>query len=211
MSDKKIDARLWILRGLSILLMSGTVFIIWYGVKGERPRDFWSPRRVLSGANIYDMPGTWTDAEGKKRTLADFRGKSAVISFVFARCKMSCPRIIAELRRLDKHLNPGDGKPLYLIFLFDEVGKIRKEMPAFVKNYELTDERWHVLAARADVVKKLAKEFKLVYEDAPRNKYNYLHTNFFAVIGKDGRALEQIRGLPFDNKAFLRRMERALK
>ena len=47
-----------------------------------------------------------TDATGKVRTLADYRGKAVVLFFGYTQCPDVCPTTLAELAETMKRLGP---------------------------------------------------------------------------------------------------------
>ena len=64
----------------------------------------------ITGAD-YGRDFTLADHTGKKRTLADFRGKVVVMFFGYTRCPDVCPTTLAELKAVKEQLGE-DGKKL---------------------------------------------------------------------------------------------------
>ncbi len=48
-----------------------------------------------------------TDADGKPRTLADFKGKVAVVFFGYTQCPDVCPTTMAEMAQVKQALGQG--------------------------------------------------------------------------------------------------------
>jgi cytochrome oxidase Cu insertion factor (SCO1/SenC/PrrC family) len=76
-----------------------------------------------------------TDANGKPRTLADYRGKAVVIFFGYTQCPDVCPTTLAELAEVMKRLGP-DADRVQVLFVTvdpqrDTPELLSKYVPAF--------------------------------------------------------------------------------
>ena len=75
------------------------------------------------------------DHNGKARTLADFRGKVAVVVFGYTQCPDVCPTTLADLSSALKKLGP-DGARVQVLFVTvdprrDTAELLRQYVPAF--------------------------------------------------------------------------------
>jgi len=105
-----------------------------------------------------------TDAAGKPRTLADFRGKAVVIFFGYTQCPDVCPTTLAELAEVMKRLGP-DADRVQVLFVTvdperDTADLLSKYVPAF-------DPRFMGLRGDAAATEAVAKEFKIIYQKQP--------------------------------------------
>ncbi len=105
-----------------------------------------------------------TDHNGKKRTLADFKGKAVVVFFGYTQCPDVCPTTMAEMASALKELGPLASKVQVLFITLDperdtpEV--LAKYVPAFDPHFlGLTGDK-----AEIDAV---AKEFRIFYQKVP--------------------------------------------
>ena len=104
------------------------------------------------------------DAQGKPRTLADFRGKAVVIFFGYTQCPDVCPTTLAELADVMKKLGP-DADRVQVLFVTvdperDTPELLSKYVPAF-------DPRFMGLYGDAAATERTAKEFKIIYQKQP--------------------------------------------
>ena len=78
----------------------------------------------VTGAD-YARDWSMPDADGRTRTLSDFRGKVVYVFFGFARCPMVCPATMADMAKVKKALGP-DGDRLQVVFVTvdQETGKL---------------------------------------------------------------------------------------
>jgi protein SCO1/2 len=117
----------------------------------------------VTGAN-FGRNFALTDATGKPRTLADFKGKAVVIFFGYTQCPDVCPTTLAELAEVMKRLGP-DADRVQVLFVTvdperDTADLLAKYVPAF-------DPRFMGLRGDAAATEAVAKEFKIIYQKQP--------------------------------------------
>jgi len=105
-----------------------------------------------------------TDANGKARTLADFRGKAVVVFFGFTQCPDVCPTTLATLAEAMKQLG-ADADRVQVLFITidparDTAELLRNYVPAF-------DKRFLGLYGDDDATQRVAREFKIIYQKQP--------------------------------------------
>ncbi len=105
-----------------------------------------------------------TDANGKARTLADFRGKAVVVFFGFTQCPDVCPTTLATLAEAMKQLG-ADADRVQVLFVTidparDTAELLRNYVPAF-------DKRFLGLYGDDDATQRVAREFKIIYQKQP--------------------------------------------
>ena len=135
----------------------------------------------------YAQEFALADFDGKPRTLADFKGKVAVVFFGYTQCPDACPTTMAELAGILKTLGP-DAARVQVVFITVDPSR---DTAALLKNY-VTNFRPDFLALRPDEaqVKQLIKDFKLVVEKVPgrtADSYTIDHTAGSYVFDTQGR------------------------
>jgi protein SCO1/2 len=140
----------------------------------------------LTGAKYaqgFDLP----DFDGKPRTLADFKGKVAVVFFGYTQCPDACPTTMAELSGILKTLGP-DAAKVQVVFISVDPSR---DTPALLKNY-VTNFRPDFIALRGDEAqtKQVIKDFKLIVEKVPGktpDSYTIDHTAGTYIFDPQGR------------------------
>ena len=115
----------------------------------------------LSGAD-YAKDFSLADAQGAKRTLADFRGKVVAMFFGYTHCPDFCPTTMAELAQVKQQLG-ADGSKLQALFVTvdperDTADNLKNYVTAFDPSF---------IALRPDSPEQLAtvaKDFKVYYK-----------------------------------------------
>lgn len=134
-------------------------------------------------ARVLNLP----DADGKPRSLADFKGKAAMVFFGYTQCPDVCPTTLAELAAAKKLLGPlGDRVQGVFVTLDPE-----RDTPAVLKAYMASfDPSFIALRGTPDAIKQAAKEFKIFYEKVPGQtdtSYTFDHTAGAYLFDPQGR------------------------
>lgn len=128
-----------------------------------------------------------TDHTGKRRTLADYRGKVVALFFGFAQCPDICPTTLAELAQVKQQLGV-DGNQLQVLFITVDPERDTQEVLAgFVPAFDSS-----FVALRGDKaeIDKVTKDFKVFAQKvAGKDSGNYTidHTAATYVYDTQGR------------------------
>ena len=105
-----------------------------------------------------------TDATGKPRTLADFRGKVVVLFFGYTQCPDVCPTTLAALAQAMKTLGTDAGR-VQVVFVTVDPDRDTTEL---LSNYVTAfDPSFVGLRGDAEAIARTAKEFKILYQKQP--------------------------------------------
>ena len=133
------------------------------------------------------------DAGGKLRTLAEFKGKVAVVFFGFTQCPDVCPTTLAEIAEVKRQLGP-DGDKVQAVFVTVDP---ERDTPAVVGAYVAGFGRDFVgLRGSLEQTQAAAKEFKVFFAKVPgkgEGSYTIDHTAGSFVFDTQGRVRLFIR------------------
>ena len=145
----------------------------------------------------YVAPFSFIDQDGKTITQKDVAGKTYVAHYFFTTCKGICPRMNNNMRQVyDKFQN----EPAFLILSHTCDPAI--DSPAKLKRYAdsmgVSTDRWIFLTGRKDSLYNMARmSYKI--DDPANNLKNiesdFLHTQFFALVNKEGEVKKVYDGL----------------
>jgi protein SCO1/2 len=140
----------------------------------------------ITGAD-YGKDFTLTDHTGKKRALADFRGKVVVVFFGYTHCPDVCPTTLADLRVAREQLGE-DRKRVQVLFVTVDPERDTRELLA---NYvPAFDPSFLGLYGDPAATARVAKEFKVFYQKVPGktpDNYTVDHTAGSYVFDPQGR------------------------
>jgi len=140
----------------------------------------------ITGAD-YAKELNLRDADGRMRTLADFKGKVTVIFFGFTQCPDVCPTTLAELAQARKLLG-ADGARVQGVFVSVDPAR---DTPEVLKAYVSTfGSDFVALHGSDDEIKAAAKQFKIFFNKVPgktEGSYTIDHTAGSYVLDANGR------------------------
>ena len=118
--------------------------------------------------NAVDMTGAdyakgfaLKDADGKERTLADFKGKVVVLFFGYAQCPDVCPTTMTEMAQVKQQLG-ADGDKLQVLFVTVDPDR---DTPTVMKAYMgAFDPAFVALIPTQEQLAAMAKDYKAYYK-----------------------------------------------
>lgn len=132
---------------------------------------------------LYDLPGEWTTQTGETLPLARLRGKVRIVTMGFTSCKFACPRIVGDMKRIEKELGADAKDAGFVFFSFDAQRDTPAKMTQTLAEHQLTPDKWMFLTANEDIVRQLAValNFKFQMIDGL-----FAHSNLIAVLDATG-------------------------
>ena len=128
-----------------------------------------------------------TDAGGKPRSLADYRGKLVVMFFGYTQCPDVCPTTMSDLKSVMLMLGSDADRVQVLFVTLDP----ERDKPALLAQYvPAFDRRFVGLYADEATTARTAKEFKVFYQRVPGptpTSYTFDHTAGTYVFDTQGR------------------------
>jgi len=127
-----------------------------------------------------------TDQYGKPRSLADFKGKVAVVFFGYTQCPDVCPTTMADLAAIKKSLGAEGDKVQGVFVSVDPDRDTPEVLKAYMANF---DPSFIALRGTPEQTKAAAQEFKVFYAKVPGKtpgSYTMDHTAGSYVFDADG-------------------------
>jgi len=128
-----------------------------------------------------------TDAKGKTRRLADFRGKAVVLFFGYTQCPDVCPAAMATLAEAMRQLGPLSHAVQGIFITLDPERDTPELLSRYVPAFHPSFIGLHGDAAQTEAV---AKEFKVVFRKVPgatAETYTVDHSAGMFVFDPEGR------------------------
>jgi len=127
-----------------------------------------------------------TDHTGKRRTLADYRGKVVALFFGFAQCPDICPTTLSDLAQVKQQLGSDADKLQVLFITVDPERDTQEVLPGF----PAFDSSFVALRGDKAEIDKVTKDFKVFAQKvAGKDSGNYTidHTAATYVYDTQGR------------------------
>jgi len=134
-------------------------------------------------ARKFELP----DADGKTRSLSEFKGKVVVVFFGYTQCPDVCPTTMAELSQVRRALGP-DAERLQGVFVtVDPERDTAAVLKAYVDNFNAG---FIGLRGSAEQTQTVAREFKVFFGKVPgktETSYTVDHTAGAYIFDTQGR------------------------
>jgi protein SCO1/2 len=101
------------------------------------------------------------DADGRPRSLADFRGKAVVLFFGYTQCPDVCPTTMQELAQAKKLLGADGDKVQGVFVTVDPERDTPQVLKAYMANF---DPSFVALRGSAEQTEALARDFKVFFK-----------------------------------------------
>lgn len=140
----------------------------------------------LTGAD-YAKDFHLPDADGRMRSLADFKGKLVALFFGYTQCPDVCPTTMAELAEAKKLLGP-QGDRLQVVFVtVDPERDTSQVLKGYMGNFDPT---FVALRPTPEQLAGVAKDFKVYYKKVDGNtptSYTMDHSAATYIYDTQGR------------------------
>ena len=155
-------------RGILIVvftvLVSAAVAVVLAGARsGAVP-----PRAAQDLGDQAEKLGAFelVERSGRQISEADFADRVCIVSFIFTRCQLSCPRITSVMKSLQPHL---EGSDVLLVSLsVDPEHDTPQVLAEYARRFEAEPERWWFLTgSRALIYNLIQRRFKLSVMENP--------------------------------------------
>jgi protein SCO1 len=175
--------------------------------------------RLIPGYGKVSLPQlnrvqdfSFVDQDGERITNKNVEGKVYVAEFFFTTCPGICPKMNANLRPIyDKYIN----EPQFLILSHtvnpstDTVARLK----VYADSLGVNAHHWIFLTGKKDSLYRAARNSYLL--DDPKNNISpldeqFIHTQYFALVDKNGNVRSIIDGLKKDELAEMQKQIDAL-
>jgi len=136
-------------------------------------------------------------SDGRRVSLADYRGKPVVVSLVYTSCYHICPTTTQHLAKVVRIARDALGHDSFRVLTigFDTSHDHPVAMGQFARRQNVGIPGWDFAAADAAVMARLMKELGFIYTPAP---HGFDHLIQATVIDADGKVYRQVYGMNFD-------------
>lgn len=174
-----------------LLLLGAAAVLAMLGACDNRSAGPAAPAGGFKGVDItgadYGRDFSLPDADGRTRSLADFKGKAVVVFFGYTQCPDVCPTTMVELAQIKKLLG-ADGERLQPVFITVDP---ERDTPEILKAYMGSfDPGFIALRGSLEQTTTLAKSYKAFFQKVPGKEpgsYSMDHTAGSYVYDPQGR------------------------
>ena len=156
--------------------------------RGEAPDD--AARLMddlMSGRGPVGGPFALTDTQGRRRSLAEFRGRIVLLYFGYTACPDACPADLAQIARAVSTLDDGT-EPIQPIFITLDP---ERDTARILRDYASAfHPRLLALRGTPAQIRAVARAYKVAFRRVPSSgsqAYVLDHTAFTYVLDREGK------------------------
>ena len=158
-------------------------------------------------ATVYDLPGKWQSQQSNAIELSQLRGKPHIITMGFTSCKFACPRIIGDMKRIEKELGPDADKVGFVFFSFDSATDTPAKMQSTLRDQKLSPERWTFAVSDDETIRRLAVALDFKFQSV---EGFFAHSNLIALLDANGKVVHREEALGADIQPIVQAARRLL-
>lgn len=167
------------------------------------------PKEILSNS-IFQLDSDWETQDGEKIKLASLQGKTLVMVMIYTSCKTACPRLTADMRRIDMEVgDKHSDETRYVLISIDPKADTTEKMKQYLKDNELTGEQWMFIRSDEASTKELANVLAVKYKQI--SPIDFSHSNIISVFSKNGVLAYQKDGLEIDISSVVQEVKKQQK
>jgi protein SCO1/2 len=140
---------------------------------------------LMSGRAAVGGPFALTDAAGRLRSLAEFRGKLVLVYFGYTQCPDICPTDLARIATMLRSLGAAADEIQPLFVTLDP----QRDTPAVLREYATAfHPRLVALRGSEEEIRRVATSYKVFYEKVAQPRgYLIDHTPLTFLLDRDGQ------------------------
>ncbi len=133
------------------------------------------------------------DREGRPVSLASYRGKPLLVSFIYTGCFQVCPTTTRSLQETVQGLQQAVGPNQFNVVSigFNQPADSPQALKAFATQYGIRQANWEFLSPPAAIVPALARDFGFVFQASPAG---FDHVLQVSMLDAQGRIVRQVYG-----------------
>ena len=154
--------------------------------------------KELPDLSVYHLPSTWTTQDNENIQLEDLRGNVLVMVMIYTSCKAACPRLIADMRNIEKQV-PEEylDKTKFIMVSIDPETDTPQRLNDFAKENEMEEDHWMFLRGTPEDTREFAAVLAVSYKKI--SPIDFSHSNIISVFDEEGVLVHQQEGLGVDN------------
>lgn len=168
-------------------------------------------KKPITEMSIYNLPEKWTTQNGNEIELKQLRGKVLVMVMIYTSCKAACPRLVADMRNIEKKIpKEFQDKVQYILVSIDPETDTPERLKAFAIENQMNNDQWMFLRSNEEQTREFSAVLAVNYKKI--SPIDFSHSNIISVFNAEGELAFQQEGLEVNNeKTVLKIKEEAAK
>lgn len=162
----------------------------------------------VSDLSLFNLKSEWTDQNGKQLELEDLRGDVLVMVMIYTSCKAACPRLVADMRNIEKQLSEQAKKHVKMVFVsIDPETDTPERLKVFAEENLMDQPPWVFLRSSEENTREFAAVVAVSYKEI--SPIDFSHSNIISVFDHNGELVFQQEGLGVNSANTVMHIEQA--
>lgn len=146
-----------------------------------------------TGESIFNLTSNWTTQNKTSFQLSQLKGKLTIAAMVFTHCESACPRIVADIKRIEKSFTTQElTKIQFLLISMDPERDTAERLLEFSKEHQL-NANWTLITAPEDATMEIANVLNVRIKKLSEGGFD--HSNTIFLFDQNGNISFQQNGL----------------
>ena len=164
----------------------------------------------ISETSIFNLSSKWRTEENKIIELKDLKGKTLVMVMIYTSCKTACPRLVADMRNIEKQVpEKSKNNVQYIMISIDPETDTPERLKAFAIENQMNGDHWTFLQGDLNSVREFANVLSVKYKQI--SPIEFSHSNIISVFNPQGELVHQQEGLGVDNNETITEIVQSAK
>jgi protein SCO1/2 len=164
----------------------------------------------LPGNSVYRLAAPLSDQTGKSFSLAERRGKPALVSMFYNSCEFVCPMLIDTMRMTEDALSADERRQLAMLLItFDPARDSVAVLKKVAEQRQLEAARWTIARPDASNARKIAAVLDIKYRQLASGEFS--HTTVLVLLDREGRVVGQTNKMGVTDPAFVALLHKTLQ
>lgn len=148
--------------------------------------------KKISGESIYNLATIWTTQDNDSLQMKEFSGYIVISAMVFTHCESACPRIVADMQRIESKLTDKEMESVkFLLVSMDPERDTPARLREFATEHKLND-RWTLICSSQDATQEIANVLGVRIKKLEDGGFD--HSNIIHVFDQGGIIIRQQNG-----------------
>lgn len=164
---------------------------------------------MSSSESIFNLESKWIKQNKDSLSLRDLSSKITVTAMVFTHCESACPRIVADIQRIEKAFTPEELEKLqFLLITMDPTRDTPERFKEFSNEHQLNN-NWICISSNSDATMEIANVLNVRIKPLAGGGFD--HSNTIHLIDKNGNIAFQQNGLAQEPTEMIEHIKTLIK
>ena len=148
----------------------------------------------LPSDSIFNLQTSWQNQDNETIKLNDLKGKTLVVVMIYTSCKVACPILVSNMKKIEQKINPSDLSKVSLVLVsIDPKTDTPEKLASFAKDNNMEGDQWIFLRGAEKSTQEFANVLSMKYKKI--SPLDFSHSNIITIFSPDGRMQSQEEGL----------------